>query len=416
MPLAVQDLYPSEVDAAALNSGITRATYMLENAASLEYDDPIFESDSILLRVKVTNETGHKLPSGYPEGRRMWLNVKAYDDDAKQNLIWESCAYDASTGVLAHDSYAKVYEIKPGNNTEPTFHFVLNNKIHKDNRIPPRGFTNANFEAIQSSPVAYNYTDGQYWDYTEYRLPLETRYFVVNLYYQSTSKEYVEFLRDENITDNRGQTMYDLWNANGKSAPVLMKTVGNDTPLPVELSFFTASVKDLSVELKWVTETELNNYGFEIERSAKDAEWLKMGFIEGHGNSNSPKKYSYTDNGPVGGNVFKYRLKQIDTDGSYEYSNEIEVALVLNNFVLYQNYPNPFNPNTRINYSIPQKSEVQIIIYDDLGKEVAVLVNEEKDTGRYEVLFDASGLTSGVYFYQLQAGSFIETKKMLLIK
>jgi len=416
IPLVLQSLFPGEVDEAALNSGITRAIYMLENAATLEYEEPVFEVDSILLRVKITNETGHKLPSGYPEGRRMWINVKAYDDDSKQNLIWESCAYDTATGVLTHDNYAKIYEIKPGNDTEPTFHFVLNNKIHKDNRIPPRGFTNANFEAIQSPPVAYTYEDGQYWDYTEYKLPLLTKYFVVNLYYQSTSKEYVEFLRDENVTNDRGQTMYDLWNTNGKSAPVLMQSVGNDTPLPVELGSFTAKVKDLSVELKWITETEVNNYGFEVERSSNNSDWLMIGFVEGHGNSNSPKRYTFTDNKPVGGSVFKYRLKQIDTDGMYEFSNEIEVALVLNSFALYQNYPNPFNPSTRINYSIPQKSKVQIIIYNGLGKEVAVLLDEEKDVGNYDVEFNASGLPSGVYFYRLQAGDFIQTKKMVLMK
>ena len=416
IPLVVPSLYPSEVDAEALDSGIVRATYMLQNAATLEYDDPVFQADSILLRVKVTNQTGHKLPSGYPEGRRIWLNVKAYDDDALQSLIYESGAYDTSTGVLTHDYHAKIYEIKPGNDAEPTFHFVLNHKIHEDNRIPPRGFTNANFEAIQSPPVNYTYADGQYWDYTEYLLPLTTKYFVINLYYQTTSKEYVEFLRDENGSDSRGQTMYNLWNGYGKSKPVPMATTGNAVPLPVELSSFTAKVNELSVKLDWVTETEVNNYGFDIERSTENKNWETIGFVEGHGNSNSPKKYSYLDNNPVGGQKFKYRLKQIDTDGSYEYSEEIEVGLVLNNFVLFQNYPNPFNPVTKIKYSIPQTSKVQIKVYDALGTEIAVLVSEEKPAGSYEVDFNGSGLTSGIYFYQLRVENFVETKKMVLMK
>jgi len=416
IPTLLSSLYPGEVDEAALVSGITRATYMLQNAATLEYEEPIFQTDGILLRVKVTNETGHKLPSGYPEGRRIWLNVKAYDDDARQNLIFESGAYDNSTGVLTHDDQVKIYEIKPGNNTIPTFHFVLNNKIHKDNRIPPRGFTNANFETIQSPPVDYTYTDGQYWDYTEYLLPSTTRYFVVNLYYQTTSKEYVEFLRDENVTDTRGQTMYDLWNTHGKSAPVLMNSISNPSPLPVELVSFTAEVKNLSVLLKWKTESEVNNYGFDVERSVEGGKWMKVGFVQGSGNSNSPKKYFYTDTNPIGGQAFKYRLKQIDTDGSYEYSSFLEVELVLSEFTLYQNYPNPFNPITTINYSIPKQSIVIINVFDILGNEIKTLVNEEKSAGSYEVEFIAEGLSSGVYYYQLKADSFVETKKMILMK
>ncbi|MCG6913041.1 T9SS type A sorting domain-containing protein [bacterium BMS3Abin03] len=415
IPGLVASLYPTEVNSAALDSGVTRATYMLQNAATLEYDDPVFQVDSILLRVKVINETGHKLPSGYPEGRRIWLNVKAFDDEAKQNLIFESGAYNTSTGVLTHDNYLKIYEVEPGNVTEPTFHFVLNNKIHKDNRIPPRGFTNANFEAIQSPPVNYTYADNQYWDYTEYKLPLDTKYFTVKLYYQTTSKEYIEFLATED-PDGIGQEMYDLWNNNGKSAPVLMDSVGNPQPLPVELVSFTAEVMNNSVELNWQTATEINNYGFDIERSADSGKWQKIGFVEGHGNSNSPKQYSYTDKNPIDGSNFKYRLKQIDTDGKFEYSAAVNVKLVPDEFTLYQNYPNPFNPNTKIKYYIPKSSQVQIIVYDILSNEITTLVNEEKPAGNYEVQFDASNLPSGAYFYKLQAGSYTKTMKMLLLK
>jgi hypothetical protein len=422
IPGLVASLFPSEVSSAALTSGVLRATYMLQNAATLEYDEPQVQADSILLRVKVTNETGHKLPSGYPEGRRIWLNVKVYDDAAQENLIFESGAYDFATGILTHDDQVKIYEIKPGNDTEPSFHFVLNNKIHKDNRIPPRGFTNANFEAIQSPPVDYSYADGQYWDYTDYLLPLETKWFVVNLYYQTTSKEYVEFLRDENTTDNWGQTMYDLWDTNGKSTPVLMATVGNDIPLPVELVSFTVKVNNLSAQLNWITATEVNNYGFDIERSVGNEVWKMIGFVEGHGNSNSANQYSFTDDNLVGGSTFRYRLnfryrlKQIDHNGQYEYSDIIEVGIVPTKLKLYQNYPNPFNPSTLINYHIPEAGFVTLKVYDVIGKEVANLVSENKGQGSYGVTFDASNLPSGIYVYQLKVNSFIETKKMVLMK
>jgi hypothetical protein len=416
VPGLVASLFPTEVNSSALTSGVTRATYMLQNAATLEYEEPQFQADGIVVKVKVTNETGHKLPSGYPEGRRIWLNVLAFTDAAKTDTIFESGAYNFTTGVLTHDAQVKIYEIEPGNDAGPTFHFVLNKKIWKDNRIPPRGFTNANFEAIQSPPVDYTYADGQYWDYTEYLLPSATKYFVVNLYYQTTSKEYVEFLRDENVTDNWGQTMYDLWNTNGKSAPILMATVGNDIPLPVELVSFTADVNDLSVQLNWITETEVNNYGFNIERSVGAGKWLKIGFVEGHGNSNSPKQYSFIDKNLIGGSRFSYRLKQIDNDGTFEYSDEVEVILIPTIFVLAQNYPNPFNPGTTIKYQLPASSKVTLKVYDVLGNEVIALLNEEKEAGTYEFIFNASNYSSGVYLYRLEAGSFVETKKMVLMK
>jgi PKD repeat protein len=182
--------------------------------------------------VHIINETGHKLPSGYPEGRRMWINVQAID--ATGAVIYESGAYDAATGILTHDADAKIYEIKPGISPDVapvlglpagvSFHFVLNNMVYSDNRIPPRGFTNAAFAQIQSPVVGYSYADGQYWDDTVYALPAETARVTVTLNYQTTSKEYIEFLRDENVTNDAGQVLYDLWNANGKSAPVAMNT------------------------------------------------------------------------------------------------------------------------------------------------------------------------------------------------
>jgi hypothetical protein len=227
VPSLLSGLYPGEVNDAALQAGIQRARYMLQHAATL---DAVQIASN--LNVTVTNETGHKLPTGYPEGRRMWLNVKFYDDT--MTLIEESGAYDPATGVLAPDPQIKVYEAKPGLDTDvaadtgkaagPSFHFVLNNRIYKDNRIPPRGFSNAAFESFGGSPVGYSYADGQYWDDTSYLIPANAVTAEVTLYYQSTSKEYIEFLRDENHTDSTGTRMYNLWNDNGKCPPEVMAT------------------------------------------------------------------------------------------------------------------------------------------------------------------------------------------------
>jgi hypothetical protein len=227
LPGLLSGLHPNDVDEAALQAGIERARYMLQNAADLEV-----AVEGGMLKATVTNNTGHKLPTGYPEGRRMWINVKFYDN--AMSLISESGAYDLSSGVLSHDPEVKIYEVKPGLDSitaplvgepkGPSFHFVLNNKVYKDNRIPPRGFTNAAYEDFGGAPVAYTYGDGQYWDDTHYNIPEGAASAEVTLYYQSTSKEFIEFLLDENTTNNAGQDMYDLWSANDRCPPELMQT------------------------------------------------------------------------------------------------------------------------------------------------------------------------------------------------
>jgi len=228
-------LHPGQVNDAAMQAGILRARYMLQNAAALEAAQA-----GRTLNVTVTNQTGHKLPTGYPEGRRMWINVRFYD--AGMNLLAESGAYDPVTGVLSHDEGDRIYEAKPGLDTDtaslvgvdpgPSFHFVLNNKIYKDNRIPPRGYTLASFSSFGGKPVGAVYADGQYWDVVSYEIPAAATSVEVALYYQSTSKEYVEFLRDENTTNTVGQMLYDLWNNNGKCPPELMAQVQLDVTPP----------------------------------------------------------------------------------------------------------------------------------------------------------------------------------------
>jgi hypothetical protein len=193
-------------------------------------------------------------------------------------------------------------------------------------------------------------------------------------------------------------------------------SLSTNGPLPVELTSFVENVTNHRVNLYWATATEVNNYGFDVERKSENADWMKIGFVEGNGNSNSPKSYSFTDE-PKGGREFKYRLKQIDLDGSYEYSDVVTSLLEnVSEFVLDQNFPNPFNPVTRISYTLPERASVRLKVYDMLAKEVSELVNSYQEAGRYEVTFDGSSLSSGTYFYKLEAGSFVEVKKLVLIK
>lgn len=198
-------------------------------------------------------------------------------------------------------------------------------------------------------------------------------------------------------------------------------TGGEASVLPVELTSFTAILHKNAVELNWTTATEVNNYGFEIERKFNSRQsvvysWNKIGFVNGSGNSNSPKEYSFTDNTPTSGKYI-YRLKQIDNDGKYEYSKEVEVDLGMpKEFSLSQNYPNPFNPETVISYQIPINSKVSLKVFDLLGREVATLVNEVKGAGKYDVTFNGNLFTSGIYFYTIQTENFMQTRKMILMK
>jgi hypothetical protein len=187
------------------------------------------------------------------------------------------------------------------------------------------------------------------------------------------------------------------------------------TALPVELTSFTGKSVSGNVVLSWTTATEKNNAGFDVERSTDNTAFSKIGFVKGNGTTTQSHAYAFTDS-KTSGKVF-YRLKQTDYDGKFEYSKTVEVqAGTPKAFALMQNYPNPFNPSTVISYQLPVSSQIILKVYDVLGREVKTLVNEHKVAGSYTANFDASKYASGVYFYRLQAGSFVQTKKMLLVK
>ena len=256
---------------------------------------------------------------------------------------------------------------------------------------------------------------------------------------------------DINITSGTDAT--DLANIQFRQNPlsgdmnvdgIRVANAWSQAPLPVELSSFSASVVGNAVKLNWKTETEVNNYGFDIERilpqplpkegafgtplplgkGQGDGLWTKIGFVNGNGNSNSPKSYSFEDKSVLSGK-YSYRLKQIDNDGQFEYSKTIEVDLgAPKKFELSQNYPNPFNPTTTIRFSLPDASLnpsqggtlVKLTVYNVLGQQVAVLVNDILEAGVHTINFNASELNSGIYIYKLEAGSFVQTRKMTLIK
>jgi photosystem II stability/assembly factor-like uncharacterized protein len=194
------------------------------------------------------------------------------------------------------------------------------------------------------------------------------------------------------------------------------KYIGPPFPVPVELTSFIATANGKEVILNWTTATEINNQGFEIERSEDNISFNNIGFVPGFGTTTEPKSYSYSDQSVNSGTNY-YRLKQIDFDGSYEYSDVVEIDYRgFNSYLLEQNYPNPFNPTTTIGFGLQDKSNVKITILNAIGEEVAIVLNEERESGFHQVEFNAANLPSGVYFYQLRAGDFVETKKMILLK
>jgi hypothetical protein len=210
--------------------------------------------------------------------------------------------------------------------------------------------------------------------------------------------------------DNSYKLNHGFWDSN------------NSCNVPVELSCFSFYLSENIVILTWETASETNNFGFEIERKSNSGFWEKIGFIQGNGTTNVFKKYFFTDHSKLEPGNYFYRLKQIDTDGTFEYSSEIKVLLDLpKEYKLSNNYPNPFNPETIINYQLPKSVHVEIKIYNTLGQEIRTLLNEKRNAGYHQVIWDGkdnSGKTvsTGTYLYQMKTNDFVEVKKMTFIQ
>jgi len=188
-------------------------------------------------------------------------------------------------------------------------------------------------------------------------------------------------------------------------------------PLPVELTTFTAEIENTKVKLQWQTATEINNYGFQIERKVNAGAWDSIGFMPGAGNSNVYKNYAYSDDNLSSKGVYSYRLKQLDHDGSFSYSPTVEVDYIgLTDFTLEQNYPNPFNPETMISFTLPNPEYVSLNLYSSTGELIQVLSNGYFEAGKHQLQFNATDLSSGVYVYTLSAGTFYQSRKMMLLK
>jgi hypothetical protein len=429
IPMLIESLFPGETDPAALNAGVQRATQILKEAATLDLD-----VSGNVITVRVTNHTGHKLPSGYPEGRRIWINVIATDGGAN---TFESGHYDFGTGVLdvfdTDDNPTKIYEIKPGLSANlatslgldpgPSFHFAINNKIFKDNRIPPSGYDYLNFLTIQSPPIADGaldedmYGPGQNYDITTYTLEFEPIAVEATLYYQTTSKEYVEFLRDENHTNHWGETLYNLWDLNGKSEPVVMdwKSAGEvaDTEDPTPPADLTArAVSSSSIKLDWLPSTD--NVGV----TGYNVYYADGTPIE------TVTETSYLNDGLQPSTLYQYFVRAVDAADNESSDSNIASATTKKakgggkprSTSLAISGANPFNPETRFTYILAEGAHVLIEVFNIGGEKVDKLVNGRYEEGEYQVTWNAGQLPSGTYFVRMISDQQAFVKKVILMK
>ncbi len=212
-----------------------------------------------------------------------------------------------------------------------------------------------------------------------------------------------------NMTATAAITSFSLW---------ALVDIGDPNVVPVELMSLSArtSAKN-EVVIEWATASETNNYGFYIERSLDNVNFEEIGFVKGAGDSEYENTYSFTDKETNSVGVYYYRLKQVDFDGTYEYSGVISASIKApNSYSLYQAYPNPFNPSATIKFDLKENGLVKLTVYNTLGQVVNTLINKELDAGQHEAIFNADRLASGIYFYKLEVNGFTAVKKMMLIK
>ena len=435
IPDLIPVFFPGEVNTQALAAGKLRALQMLRSAATLVVND----ADPNVLVVKVLNETGHKLPSGYPEGRRMWLNVRFLGTNGV--VLKEINHYDETTAEFIHDPLQQryvekglIFEAKLGMTNPPetftvasgdiesdgsSFHFALNNYYLKDNRIPPRGFTNANFATIQASPVkdptdqaatAPLYADGQYFFERALVKPANYVSYEVNLYYQTASKEYISFLRDQNTTNTWGSDLYTAWQNYGKSAPVLMERDGLDAQPPTTPANLAAtSPKFNQVELQW--DASVDNVALAGYRIYRDSPTNNIATVTG--------ATSFTDGTVAESTTYTYYVSAFDAaqnesalsagatvttqkkkGGGKNKKKSLDAASSPNGVVLSV-APTTVRGSAEVFWASGIAGTATLRLYNSAGRIMQSTALGSHAPGSYSVSFNAARIPAGVYFLQI---------------
>jgi hypothetical protein len=368
---------------------------------------------------------GDSFTNTYSDARNNYYGISGYPTavfDGVENVI------GGSNTQSMYTTYLPIYDVRKAKNSAYSIEiFGQNNgldysltlRVTKHANVPASYSNLVLHLALTESDIAFNW-QGQTMVHNAERLMIPNELGIALDFTSGNTVDInLNFTMNSNWVADNCELVSFIQNLDGKEILQGTKIAVTDlSMLPVELTSFTATAKAGKVNLIWNTATEINNSGFEIERSFDGNSFVTVGFVKGSGTTTQPKSYSYTDAVELQGieNIY-YRLKQVDYNGAINYSDVVSVLFdIPTEFALGQNYPNPFNPATKIKYSVPQNSLVTIAVYDLTGQEVALLLNEVKEAGNYEINFDASQLSSGVYFYKMSSNSFSQVKKMSILK
>jgi hypothetical protein len=381
------------------------------SVAVLEHHGPLNYGDPFATPVSVARIAYYGI-SGYPTAIFDGVEYFVGGDHTQSMYQYYLPIYEGRKEIMSAFS-VDIF----GDHTGLNYNVVV--KLNKLAAVPPTWNNLVVHFTLTESNIPYSWQGQTEVDYCERLMIPDQNGTPVDLINNSTIDVPLSFTMDASWVTENCQIGAFIQNLDTKEILQGDKVWINDLmPVPVELTSFTAEATPGGALLKWATATELNNKGFEVERSADGTEFNTVAFIQGAGTTTEGKEYSYTDKVEYkGGETFFYRLKQVDLNGSIEYSKIVEVKFDLpRDFVLHQNYPNPFNPSTTIKYAVPKTSLVSIKVYDLTGQEVASLVNEVKEVGTYKIKFDARSLASGVYLYRMIAGEFTSVKKLNVLK
>lgn len=373
----------------------------------------------------IKNHNGDSFTNSYSDARNSYYGISGYP-----TAVFDGVEYvvGGSNTVSMYTTYLPIYESRKVKNsafnieifgTHNALDYSLTLRVTKVANVPSSYSNLVLHVALTESEIPFNW-QGQTMVHNAQRLMVPNELGTALDFSSSNTVDInLNFTHNASWVAEHCELVTFIQNLDGKEILQGTKVSLNDlAPLPVELTSFTATAAAGKVNLVWTTATEINNSGFEIERSYDGESYYAVGFVKGNGTTTEPKSYSFTDNIEVNGTeqIF-YRLKQVDYNGTFEYSDAVSVVLdIPTEFALGQNYPNPFNPSTKIKYSVPQNGLVSIIVYDLTGQVVASVVNEVKEPGNYEIDFNATGLSSGVYFYKMTANNFSQVKKMGILK
>lgn len=346
------------------------------------------------------------------QGILPWAIITAYDSvkaNFQRNDYHRAMLFAADLGHYVADSHMPLHITKN-----------YNGQLTGQTGVHSRYETN--LISTYQNQITYSYDSAVYVDNVEEYVFnfLYGNYNYVDsvLYADSVAKAFAGSYNTTYYTKlwelSKNYTINLYKNASYRLACLIYTAYLDGNLVPVELTSFTAVRNNEKISLDWSTATELNNYGFEIQKEVNDV-WENIGFVKGNGTTTEKHFYNFIDENTASSTIF-YRLKQIDIDGSVNFSNEVEVNGIPAEFTLEQNFPNPFNPSTTINFNLSNSTYIKLNIYNSNGELLTTLLEGYQGEGNHSIKFDASNLSSGIYFYKLEAGSFSQTHKMLLLK